>query len=740
MYRQILCVFVCVDVFLCVSQKHNYKNRRRYPTMKRSKKTIFVKEEEDDDDYQPGIDVLERQFHRTPSSNMIHLRDVSREDRPMWVSPCGYVYIETFHPFFMHTRALVSLVAEPVSRAESIHVYRITAYSLFAAAASSITADEIIKQMRKVCKHNLTRSVTGFIRTIMAMFGKLFMVTKDDGLYLEATDPKYITKLREDENFRSAQIYDTATETETKEKTTKDLKKKRKRNLYDDYEIGNEDVFSDDVNLDNGRTHVKVHNHRASDIKMMAWKARTPILEQIELTKKSASTKFQLYEKTQLRPFQSEALRRMFADSVARSGVIVLPCGAGKTLTGIAAMCTIGRITLIFCPNNLSCTQWKDSIMQYTTLGYDRVKIVNSTTLQNKDLDLDTATTDVVLTTYTLIGLKDDNRAEHTLKAMQKIRSIKWGFLILDEVHIAPASSFTTAIQSVRCECKLGLTATLVREDDQINELNFLIGPKLYEADWMELTEQGYLSKVECREILCPMSSIFMACYLRETDPTRRYEFCAMNTNKFAACEKLMKRHEALGDKILIFIDLEMAITHYAVTLKRFFMFGKTTNEERQMLIDRFRLPSDHENAINTLFLSSVGDVAIDLPMANVLIQVCGHHASRRQEAQRLGRIIRPKPKWMRQTPSVFYSLVSTDTDEVIYCRRRKQYVIDQGYTYRQMSWSELMGFAPSGIAVPDAHPIQFQMQMARCVASLTNRERQERNGKMAEYTLILPE
>lgn len=268
---------------------------------------------------------------------------------------------------------------------------------------------------------------------------------------------------------------------------------------------------------------------------------------------------------------------------------------------------------------------------------------------------------------------------------MDIITSREWGLLLMDEVHVVPAKMFRRVISQVKAHCRLGLTATLVREDDLISDLNFLIGPKLYEANWLDLTKQGYLANVQCLEVWCPMTGPFMKEYLDDKSQRMKQLLYVMNPNKLRATEYLMRFHEERGDKIIVFSDLVYSLKLYAEMLGRPLIYGETPERERQVILGTFRT----SDALRTICISKVGDTSIDLPEANVIIQVSSHFGSRRQEAQRLGRILRPK-SYTQQDGSnrssfnaFFYTLVSADTQEMYYSAKRQQYLIDQGYTFR---------------------------------------------------------
>jgi DNA excision repair protein ERCC-3 len=291
----------------------------------------------------------------------------------------------------------------------------------------------------------------------------------------------------------------------------------------------------------------------------------------------------------------------------------------------------------------------------------------------------------VAITTYTMVAYTG-RRADAAARVMEALSAREWGLLILDEVHVVPAAMFRRVIGIVKAHAKLGLTATLVREDALIADLNFLIGPKLYEANWLDLTRAGHIANVQCAEVWCPMTKEFAREYLRPENAGRRPLLHAMNPAKFRACALLVDYHERVRrDKVIVFSDNIFALREYAVRLRRPFIYGGTPHAERTRVLARFKT----DPALNTVFLSKVGDNSIDIPEANVLIQVSSHAGSRRQEAQRLGRILRAKrPRGGGPPPpdefnAFFYSLVSTDTQEMFYSAKRQQFLIDQGYAFK---------------------------------------------------------
>jgi DNA excision repair protein ERCC-3 len=291
----------------------------------------------------------------------------------------------------------------------------------------------------------------------------------------------------------------------------------------------------------------------------------------------------------------------------------------------------------------------------------------------------------VIITTYSMIchGGKRSTTGELLIKT---ISSREWGLMILDEVHVAPADMFQKVVDMINAHCKLGLTATLVREDNKIQDLPTLVGPKLYEANWIDLTQQGFLAKVLCSEVWCPMTKEFYAEYIKNSTGGRsrlQRLLYTLNPTKFRMCEFLVKYHSERGHKIIIFSDDVPALWLYCEALKPViaipYIFGDTSEAVRREILTAFKTRSE----VTCIGLSKVGDTALDIPEANVIIQVSSHFGARRQEAQRLGRILRPKANPSGGYNAFFYTLISTDTKEMYFSSKRQQYLIDQGYTFK---------------------------------------------------------
>ncbi|RZC85705.1 hypothetical protein C5167_026376 [Papaver somniferum] len=385
----------------------------------------------------------------------------------------------------------------------------------------------------------------------------------------------------------------------------------------------------------------------------------------------------ELKPQAQLRPYQEKSLSR------ARSGIIVLPCGAGKSLVGVSAACRIRKSCLCLATNNVSVDQWAYQFRLWSTI---RDEQIFSFTSENKGTFRGNA--GILVATYAMLAY-GRKRSEEAEKIMEQIRSREWGLLLMDEVHVVPADMFRKVISITKSHCKLGLTggSTLVRKDERITDLNFLIGPKLYEANWLDLVRGGFIANVQCAEVWCPMAKEFYAEYLKDANSKKRQALYVMNPNKFRACEFLIRFHEEQrGDTIIVFADN---------------LFVLTDHQERTGLLHRFK-NSPH---LNTLFLSKVGDNSIDIPEANVIIQISSHAGSRRQEAQRLGHILRAKGKHQdrmaggkEEYNAFFYSL------EMYYSAKRQQFLIDQGDSFKVQFWQLL--FTPCVHASTDHHKL----------------------------------
>lgn len=604
--------------------------------------------------------------------------------RPCWTCPDGTIYLEAFHDLYTQAYDFLVAIAEPVARPEFMHQYKLTPYSLYAAVATNIDTERIIAVLERLSKNKLPKQVISFIQDCTQKYGKAKLVLKHNKFYVESEFPMVLRELLRDPTIAQARVKEdvNAANVDAEGFVTTDKAEEMKENL-DILEEDSEDDDEEEGSTKKPTTVVsfQVKGEAVESVKRQAIELDYPLMEEYDFRNDNMNPNLPMDLKphTRIRRYQERSLAKMFGNGRARSGIIVLPCGAGKTLTGVTAAQTIKKSVVCLATNAVSVLQWKYQFQLWTNLPDDRISVFTS---DRKDpIHPDGC---VLVTTYTMISYSG-KRSDKSQEIMDTICSREWGLLLMDEVHVVPAKMFRRVVGSVKAHCRLGLTATLVREDDLISDLNFLIGPKLYEANWMDLTAQGYLANVQCVEVWCPMTGPFMKEYLLAKNARLKQLLYVMNPSKIRAVEFLVRFHEARGDKIIVFSDLVYSLKLYAEMLKKPLIYGETPERERQAILGTFRA----SDALRTICISKVGDTSIDLPEANVIIQVSSHFGSRRQEAQRLGRILRPKSFTARDGTNrstfnaFFYTLVSSDTQEMFYSAKRQQYLIDQGYTFK---------------------------------------------------------
>lgn len=560
----------------------------------------------------------------------------SHTERPMWVSPDGVIILEMHSEQSQQAQDFLIAIAEPVTRPANMHEYRITAYSLYAAASVGLKTEDIIDTMDRFSKNKVPLSILNFIRSCTTSYGKIKMVIRQGRYFIESQENQNISFL-----YRDTVIQTLCVPIEEEKKVI---------------------------------SNFEIEQSKVEQAKKRCIELDYPLIEEYDFRTENTLPLLDIDLKptTSIRTYQEFSLNKMFGNGRARSGIIVLPCGAGKTLVGIVALCTMKRSCLILCTTSVSVEQWKQQIKEFTNVRDESIAILTSDTKEKF-----TGQAGIVVSTYTMVSYSG-KRSYETQKIMDFLTNTEWGLVIFDEVHVVPANMFRRVVSTIISHCKLGLTATLVREDDKIEDLNFLIGPKLYEADWLNLSAEGHISKVSCTEVWCKMTGDFYKQYLI-ADIRKKRILATMNPTKIQMCEYIINKHEALGDKIIVFSDNVFTLKAYALKFGKLFIYGPTGQTERMHILNQFRT----NPKVNTIFLSKVGDTSIDLPEATCLIQISGHFGSRRQETQRLGRILRAKRRADEGFTAYFYTLVSMDTEEVPYSTRRRQFLIDQGYSFK---------------------------------------------------------
>jgi len=624
--------------------------------------------------------------------------------RPLWVCDDGRIILEAFSPIAEQAQDFLVAISEPVTRPAHIHEYKLTPYSLYAAVSVGLETEDIIDVLNRLSKIPVSDTIKNFIRECTLSYGKVKLVLKHNRYFVESIYPDILQKLLKDPVILNAKVISLTDKNELmteKAPNPKDIQiagldKKPENKPDQDQEKNDEKKKEDDqfgavISLEKEdedeeliRDEV-VHSFEidpscVEEVKKRCCEIDYPMLEEYDFKNDTLNTNLEIDLKptTMIRPYQEKCLSKMFGNGRARSGIIVLPCGAGKTLVGITAACTIKKSTLVLCTSAVSVEQWAREFKQWSNIKDGQIAKFTSETKEKFMGDAG-----IVISTYTMVT-HTGKRAYDTNKMMEFLQSKEWGFLLLDEVHVVPANVFRKVLTTVAAHTKMGLTATLVREDDKIDDLNFLIGPKLYEANWMDLAQKGHIANVQCAEVWCNMTPEFYREYLKKSSRIRRLLY-AMNPIKFQVCQYLIEYHESRGDKIIVFSDNVFALKKYALKLKKPYIYGPTSQTERLRILQQFQ----NNPKVNTLFLSKVGDTSLDLPEATCLIQISSHYGSRRQEAQRLGRILRAKRRNDEGFNAFFYSLVSRDTEEMLYSTKRQQFLIDQGYSFKVITHLE---------------------------------------------------
>ncbi|KAI9762190.1 MAG: transcription factor TFIIH complex ERCC-3 subunit [Candelina submexicana] len=619
-------------------------------------------------------------------------------NRPLWIDPVkGKIILESFSPLAKQASSFLTTIAEPLSRPTFLHEYSLTPHSLYAAVSVGLVPEDIITVLERMSKVTIPDNIREFILSCTRSYGKVKLVLKHNRYFVESSDPEMLQRLLKDEVIGPLRIE--GSDEITTEKGPKmaglvipgtrdaagvkqgGVQQPESQSIAASGEQAKEeDIFvtlreDDDEDEDSDQVQsFQIPNDGVEPTQKRCLELGFPVLEEYDFRNDAVNARLDidLRPSAQIRDYQEKSLSKMFGNGRAKSGIIVLPCGAGKTLVGITAACTIKKGIIILCTSSMSVVQWKAEFIKWSNINPNDIAIFTSDYKEKFP-----GNTGIIISTYSMVT-QTQKRSHDSARMMDWLQSREWGLMILDEVHVVPASIFRKVTHSIATHSKLGLTATLLREDDKIRDLNFLIGPKLYEANWMELADQGHIAKVQCAEVWCAMTAEFYQEYLRESSRKRALLYI-MNPRKFQACQFLINYHEARGDKIIVFSDNIYALESYAKKLQRAFIHGGTNQQERIRILENFR----HNEKVNTIFLSKIGDTSLDLPEATCLIQISSHYGSRRQEAQRLGRILRAKRRNDEGFNAFFYSLVSKDTQEMYYSSKRQAFLVDQGYAFK---------------------------------------------------------
>ena len=544
-------------------------------------------------------------------------------ENPLIVQSDHTMLLETMGPKYTEARDALLAFAELVKSPEYVHTWRITSLSLWNAAAAGHTPQEVIDTLVRLAKYPVPENIPVSIADKMGRFGTIRLVRDGHWLCLETDHAVRMSEIR---HLAPAQ----------------DL-------------LG---VVVDDCTM-------RVDPKKRGELKQVLTSFGYPVQDLAGYTDGEAldmSLSPTLPDGTHwgLREYQVAAVDAFHGGLSAGSGVVVLPCGAGKTLVGIAAMARLGMNTLVLCTGTTALQQWKREILARTSLTEDQVGEYSG---QRKELR------PVTLTTYQLLTWRRDKHSEPL--HFRLFHQANWGLVIYDEVHLLPAPIFraTAFLQARR---RLGLTATLVREDGREADVFSLIGPKRFDLPWKQLEHQGWIAAAKCVEIRIPLSDADRLGYA-SASATSRYRIASANARKGPIVERLLARHPDAQVLVLgTYLDqLQWVARRFGLPI----VTGKTPAKERERLFGAYR-----RGEIRALALSKVGNFAIDLPTASVAIQISGSWGSRQEEAQRLGRVLRPKAG---DNQAFFYTLVTADTKEQEFSERRQLFLTEQGYPYR---------------------------------------------------------
>jgi DNA excision repair protein ERCC-3 len=554
-------------------------------------------------------------------------------EKPVIVQRDGSILLEVGGPYYEEARDALARFAELVKSPEYVHTYRLSPLSLWNAAATGMSAREIEESLSAYSRYPVPDNILRDIRDYLSRYGKLKLIRQDETLLLVSDDPLLIT------------------------------------------EIANSKGLSRYIEGWGGPNRLKVAPAQRGYLKQALIKLGWPVEDLAGYTP-GAPLAIDLRSTTlsgksfALRSYQEEAVAAFWASGSERggSGVVVLPCGAGKTMVGLGAMARARCHTLIIVTSTTAVHQWRDEILDKTTLGPDEV---GEYTGDLKDVR------PVTIATYQVLTWRPSKTENFPHFAVFNARD--WGLIIYDEVHLLPAPVFrvTADLQARR---RLGLTATLVREDGREEDVFTLVGPKRYDVPWKVLEKQGWIATATCTEIRLSLPQEKRLEYALARDPHVKYRLAAENPAKLAVVRELVARHR--DDQVLVIGQYLDQLAELAAELKAPLITGRTPTQKREALFAAFR-----EGREKVLVVSRVANFSIDLPEANVAIQVSGTFGSRQEEAQRLGRILRPKAG---ANQAYFYTLVTRDTKDQEYAAKRQLFLTEQGYRYTILDAAEL--------------------------------------------------
>lgn len=553
---------------------------------------------------------------------------------PLIVQGDRTILLEVDNPLHAEARDAIAPFAELEKSPEHIHTYRLSPLSLWNAAAAGMTSDEMVESLEAYSKFPLPPSLPADLRDLVSRYGRVRLQRIDGQLRLITQDRALIEEL-------------------ARQRGVKDYLGER---------IDETSFAIDDGNRGVLKQALITVGYPAEDL---AGYTQGAALD-LEIRETALSGR-----PFHVRDYQRGAVDAFHAGGDVRggSGVIVLPCGAGKTIVGLTALAALKTETLVLTTSTTAVEQWRREILDKTDLD---PAMIATYTGDSK------AIAPVTLATYQIVTYRPVKDGDFPHFGLFNQRD--WGLIIYDEVHLLPAPVFriTAEIQARR---RLGLTATLVREDNREEDVFSLIGPKKYDVPWRVLESKGWIAEAQCHEVRLSLPGALRMEYA-VAEWRDKFRLSSENPLKDDLVEILLDRHDHPEDRVLVIGQYLKQLRRIAERFDIPLITGQTPNSEREDLYGKFRT-----GAIRRLVLSKVGNFAIDLPDANVMIQVSGTFGSRQEEAQRLGRILRPKDG---EKPAAFYSIVTRDTREMDFSHHRQLFLTEQGYSYEIVDESEL--------------------------------------------------
>lgn len=544
-------------------------------------------------------------------------------DGPLIVQSDKTLLLEVDHPLADDARTSIAPFAELERAPEHVHTYRVTPLALWNARAAGHDAEQVVDALVRFSRYPVPQPLLVDVVDTMSRFGRLVLTNNPaHGLVLHSNDRAVLEEVLR--NKKIAPMFGARIDDDT----------------------------------------VVVHPSERGRLKQLLLKVGWPAEDHAGYVDGEAHP-IELDENGwKLRDYQRLAAQAFWAGG---SGVVVLPCGAGKTLVGAAAMAEAQATTLILVTNTVAGRQWKRELIARTSLTEEEIGEYSG---ERKEIR------PVTIATYQVITRKSKGEYKH----LELFDSRDWGLIVYDEVHLLPAPVFrmTADLQSRR---RLGLTATLVREDGQEGDVFSLIGPKRYDVPWRDIEAQGWIAPAECTEVRVTLTDNERLQYAT-AEPEERYKLCSTARTKIPVVRRVLEQHP--DEPALVIGAYLDQLDELGEELDAPVIKGSTKNKEREELFDRFR-----KGELRTLVVSKVANFSIDLPEASVAIQVSGTFGSRQEEAQRLGRILRPKGDGRQ---AHFYSVVARDTLDTDYAAHRQRFLAEQGYAYKIVDADDLVG------------------------------------------------